>query len=313
MDWIAWLGTAVLAVSLFGLGGRHRAAFLGTAFGEALWGVRGLVTRDPELVAVCGMFAVVALVNWWRWAPRRRLDLATFPESACSAPAGAAGPPAVVFARLPKGFVALFKAWAGGEDSSHVPFTAVPDHEAAQLCRFLRAHLPVGAINPWPWALRPAEGKEGFWELRDAEDRPVLHRQQWAFTPEQVEKIMAEVDGLTGEREPIFTVAAPGVPDTPPPVLPPPETAYCWMEYSRVEGYEAEGPRLLVPHADPERFESPYDRLFDTPEQAGDALAADVNDEQVTLEEAAAWVLCKRRLTPVGRLAPKQAPCGGKG
>ncbi len=82
--------------------------------------------------------------------------------------------------------------------------------------------------------------------------------------------------------------------------LPPVDAAYCWKEYVQVEGFEAEGRRLITPHGDPMEYENPADLLFDTPEKAVEWLEGMASaDSEITPAEARTWVLCKRTLEPM--------------
>lgn len=76
------------------------------------------------------------------------------------------------------------------------------------------------------------------------------------------------------------------------------ETWMTWKVYATIEGYEDEGPRLLVPWSDPMEHEFPFDFLVKT-EKAAQALL----DEYEAREEAESdkWVLVKVTLEPIRR------------
>jgi hypothetical protein len=82
-----------------------------------------------------------------------------------------------------------------------------------------------------------------------------------------------------------------------------PEVWYCWRERLYVEGEAT--PRLLVPWADPQQYEFPFDFIYKTPEEAIAGLhnmadAPEVSDPEDP-HETDAWVLCKMTMEPVPR------------
>jgi len=66
--WLGWVGNAVILAGMWGIGGKHRWAFLVTALGEAIWTVQGLALDLPDLSIICALFTIMALVNWRRWS-----------------------------------------------------------------------------------------------------------------------------------------------------------------------------------------------------------------------------------------------------
>lgn len=72
------------------------------------------------------------------------------------------------------------------------------------------------------------------------------------------------------------------------------EVFFTWAVPAEVEGENKL--RLLTPHGDPYRYESPFDLLFDSEEEAQQGL-----EEWGHLEEAIedGWILCKRTLKPI--------------
>jgi hypothetical protein len=92
-------------------------------------------------------------------------------------------------------------------------------------------------------------------------------------------------------------------PEDKPTTQPAPEVWYCWRERLYVEGEAT--PRLLVPWADPQQYEFPFDFIYKTPEKAIAGLhnmadAPEVSDPEDP-HETDAWVLCKMTLEPVPR------------
>jgi hypothetical protein len=58
------------------------------------------------------------------------------------------------------------------------------------------------------------------------------------------------------------------------------------------------------PRADPMEHEHPYDFCFNTPHDARVQLQEDIDDENVTAEEAADWILCKVTVEPLPEICP---------
>jgi hypothetical protein len=89
----------------------------------------------------------------------------------------------------------------------------------------------------------------------------------------------------------------------PKPVGPPPEVWYCWREKNSVE--DEDGPRLLIPWADPQQYEFPFDFIYETPEKAiaglRDMTAAHETSDHEDPLETDSWILCKMTLEPVPR------------
>ena len=67
------------------------------------------------------------------------------------------------------------------------------------------------------------------------------------------------------------------------------ETWYCWKEF-KIVGDETE-PRLITPWSEPYKYESPFDYLCRTPEDA-----RELKDNLAPEEED--WILCKIIITP---------------
>ena len=67
------------------------------------------------------------------------------------------------------------------------------------------------------------------------------------------------------------------------------EVYFCWKEF--VTPAHEDEPRLLTPWGDPEKYESAYDLLFDTEQEAIKSKLDDAPDEN--------WILCKVTFEPV--------------
>ena len=76
------------------------------------------------------------------------------------------------------------------------------------------------------------------------------------------------------------------------------ETWYTWKVHETIEGYEDEGPRLMIPHGDPMEHESSFDYLAKT-EQAAQTLLDDYDVREEA--EADNWILVKVTLEPIRR------------
>ena len=70
----------------------------------------------------------------------------------------------------------------------------------------------------------------------------------------------------------------------------PTEIHYVWKEWATVEGENK--PRLLTPWANPDKYEFPFDFLFDSPE------TAIIGKKEWEAEEED-WILCKITTEPM--------------
>lgn len=64
---LGWSGNLFLIVAFILIGRKWRHAFLGTFTGEVLWLVEGIRMDRWDIAIQCGVFAVIALFNWWSW------------------------------------------------------------------------------------------------------------------------------------------------------------------------------------------------------------------------------------------------------
>lgn len=68
------------------------------------------------------------------------------------------------------------------------------------------------------------------------------------------------------------------------------EIWYTWKQYLVVDGETA--PRFITPRSDPHLYEMPFDLIFNTPEEAVQALT----DWEVPEDESELWFLVKMTL-----------------
>ncbi len=66
---LGWVANLFLLAGFLLLGGKRRSAFLWTAVGEVLWVASYWLISRWDMITLCTVFAVLALVNWWRWRP----------------------------------------------------------------------------------------------------------------------------------------------------------------------------------------------------------------------------------------------------
>lgn len=64
---IGLLGSACLAVGLWGIGNRKRSAFLFSILGEVLWIIKSCWLGMWDLVAICVVFLVLAIRSYVLW------------------------------------------------------------------------------------------------------------------------------------------------------------------------------------------------------------------------------------------------------
>jgi nicotinamide riboside transporter PnuC len=70
LSWLAWLANATLVAGLWFVGKRRRWAFLLTFLGEASWVVVSASRGSADMLAICLVFAALAVVNFVRWGKK---------------------------------------------------------------------------------------------------------------------------------------------------------------------------------------------------------------------------------------------------
>ncbi len=67
---IGWIGSAFLLAGSFGVGNKWRPSFLLSFAGESIWCYLAWQRNEPDLLAVCLVFNVMFLINFYKWRPR---------------------------------------------------------------------------------------------------------------------------------------------------------------------------------------------------------------------------------------------------
>ena len=64
---MAWIGNILLIIGYLLVGNKVREAFIFTFVGEILWSYYALKKKEWALLAICLIFAVIAVRNWFLW------------------------------------------------------------------------------------------------------------------------------------------------------------------------------------------------------------------------------------------------------
>jgi hypothetical protein len=67
VSYIGWIGNAFVIAGCYGIGNKWRHAFLLTAVGEVVWIATAMLRGQYDLAAICVVFGVLAVRNWWLW------------------------------------------------------------------------------------------------------------------------------------------------------------------------------------------------------------------------------------------------------
>ena len=81
MSAIGWVGNAFVICGCWGVGNKWRHAFLLTAIGEVVWIATALIRGQYDLAAICVVFGVLAVRNWWLWGNDDARNLGSAPSS----------------------------------------------------------------------------------------------------------------------------------------------------------------------------------------------------------------------------------------
>lgn len=65
---LKWVGNLLIVVGLWKIGDKWRHAFLFSIAGETAWMIASAQAGDWALFTICGIFNVMALRNWFKWA-----------------------------------------------------------------------------------------------------------------------------------------------------------------------------------------------------------------------------------------------------
>jgi hypothetical protein len=69
---VTWVANALILWGMYLVGRKRKACFLFSATGELIWTVCACRSGQYDLAFICGVFVVVALLNYRKW---RRDDL----------------------------------------------------------------------------------------------------------------------------------------------------------------------------------------------------------------------------------------------
>jgi hypothetical protein len=64
---MTWIGNALILIGMYLIGKKYRSAFLWSAAGETIWTCCATANGQYDLSFICGVFVIVALINYWRW------------------------------------------------------------------------------------------------------------------------------------------------------------------------------------------------------------------------------------------------------
>jgi hypothetical protein len=64
---VTWFANLLVLIGLVLAGSKNRFAFVFTAVGEVIWCGCGLWKGMYDLATICAVFAVIAVVNFFRW------------------------------------------------------------------------------------------------------------------------------------------------------------------------------------------------------------------------------------------------------
>lgn len=64
---MTWIANGLIVIGMILIGSRRRSAFLFSAAGESIWTYWAASVGMYDLASICGLFVVLALVNWRRW------------------------------------------------------------------------------------------------------------------------------------------------------------------------------------------------------------------------------------------------------
>lgn len=64
---ISWIGNLFIILGLWYIGDRKRFAFVFSIIGETIWLVYACYIHMWSMAFICGVFAVLAVRNWFKW------------------------------------------------------------------------------------------------------------------------------------------------------------------------------------------------------------------------------------------------------
>lgn len=66
--WSGWIGNVILILGAVLLGEKVSYSFLLVFLGEAIWSLRAYKKREWDMLAICVLFSIIALLNYWKWS-----------------------------------------------------------------------------------------------------------------------------------------------------------------------------------------------------------------------------------------------------
>lgn len=64
---MTWFANALVLIGLILAGNKNKLAFIFTIIGELIWCYHGYIMGMYDLAIICGVFALVASVNLYKW------------------------------------------------------------------------------------------------------------------------------------------------------------------------------------------------------------------------------------------------------
>lgn len=81
---MGWIGTALIVLGRYRLGGRHSDAFIFSGLGDLCWLSVGYTANHYDMIALSGVLLSLNAVNYYRWTracmDSRRLQRRPTPE-----------------------------------------------------------------------------------------------------------------------------------------------------------------------------------------------------------------------------------------
>lgn len=71
---MTWFANVLILIGLFLNGGKHRACFVFAAVGELIWTAVSVTKSQWDLAAICVVFAIMAVINFFRWGRQTQGD-----------------------------------------------------------------------------------------------------------------------------------------------------------------------------------------------------------------------------------------------
>lgn len=69
-EYLGWLANLLILVGLYRVGYKTRDAFAWTVAGESLWFASAVQRGLYDIAAICAVFGLMAIRNWWLWRPK---------------------------------------------------------------------------------------------------------------------------------------------------------------------------------------------------------------------------------------------------